>query len=484
MADDEEGKVVKLLPEPQDPLEELGVTGLEHSGGRIHEEFLPQLRGRRAIQVFKEMRDNDATVGAMLFAVEMLIRQVEWRVEPATEQPADQETAEFVDENFEDMSATWDDTMSDILSMLPFGFSVLEEVYKVRLGDSPHPGLDSKFDDGRIGWRKLPIRAQETIERWIFHPESSEVIGLVQVARPNFRPVEIPASRFLLFRPQAHKANPEGRSMLRNAYRSWFFKKRIEEIEGIGIERDLAGLPTALVPPRLLSPNASAGDKSLLASIEQVIRNVRRDQKEGLVFPLARDDNGELTYEFKLLSTGGRRQFDTVRIIDRYDRRIASTMLADFILLGQEGRTGSFALAESKTALFAVAIGAFLDAIAAVFNRFAIPRLLELNAFRGDAPTLVHGDVESIDIDKLGDYVVKLSQAGVLLTDEPTERFLRMQAGLPEPDEQEGELGDIEGRGDRRGREEPLEPEIPEELPDVAPVQTPAPPGGEPPSGT
>ena len=73
MADDD-GKVVKLLPEPEDPLSEIGSTGLEHSGGRIHEEFLPQLRGRRAIQVFKEMRDNDPTVGAMLFAVEMLIR--------------------------------------------------------------------------------------------------------------------------------------------------------------------------------------------------------------------------------------------------------------------------------------------------------------------------------------------------------------------------------------------------------------------------
>ena len=277
----------------------------------------------------------------------------------------------------------------------------------------------------------------------------------------------IPASRFLLFRPQANKANPEGRSSLRNAYRPWFFKKRIEEIEGIGIERDLAGLPTALVPPRLLSPTATASEKSLLREIERVLRNVRRDEKEGLVFPLARDDQGNLTYEFKLLSTGGRRQFDTVRIIDRYDRRIASTMLADFILLGQEGRTGSFALAESKTALFAVAIGAFLDAIAAVFNRFAIPRLLALNSFpdAGGTPKLVHGDVESIDIDKLGDFVTKLAQAGIDLTDPPTERFLRMSAGLPELEEQD-DLGDVEGggRGRRDGRSEPAGLEEPPEV--------------------
>ncbi len=134
MADD--GEVVKLVPsDGGDPMEELGVTGLEESGGRIHEEFLPQLRGRRSIQVFKEMRDNDPTVGAMLFAIEMLIRQVEWRVEPASQQPGDIEVAEFVDSNFEDMAETWDDVLSEILSMLAFGFTVLEEVYKVRAGE-------------------------------------------------------------------------------------------------------------------------------------------------------------------------------------------------------------------------------------------------------------------------------------------------------------------------------------------------------------
>ncbi len=465
----EDGEVIPLRKQDEEPdeLVELGVTGLEQSGGRIHEEFLPRLQGRRGTQVFKEMRDNDPTIGAMLFAIEMLIRQVEWRVEPGEENLPGQEKAEFVDGAIEDMSATWDDTLSDILSMLPFGYSVLEEVYKVRRGDTGDPATTSKFDDGRIGWRKLPIRAQETIDRWIFDHESNDLVGLVQIARPVYRPIAIPASRFLLFRPQAHKANPEGRSMLRNAYRPWFFKKRIEEIEGIGIERDLAGLPTALVPPRLLSPTATANEKSLLREIERVLRNVRRDEKEGLVFPLARDDQGNLTYDFKLLTTGGRRQFDTVRIIDRYDRRIASTMLADFILLGQEGRTGSFALAESKTALFAVAIGAFLDSIAATFNRFGIPRLLALNSFpdAGGTPRLVHGDVESIDIDKLGDYVVKLFQAGIDLSDDATERFLRLSAGLPERELEDG-FGDVEGEGSRRGPELE-EPEVPEPTPEI-----------------
>lgn len=108
-----------------------------------------------------------------------------------------------------------------------------------------------------------------------------------------------------------------------------------------------------------------------------------------------------------------------------------------------------------------------LDAIASVFNRFAIPRLMALNSFpdAGGTPRLVHGDVESIDIDKLGDYVVKLFQAGIDLTDEPTERFLRLSAGLPEREDDGDGIGDVEGGGSRRGPELE-EPEIPEPEPE------------------
>ena len=52
--------------------------------------------------------------------------------------------------------------------------------------------------------------------------------------------------------------------------------------------------------------------------------------------------------------------------------------LAEFIMLGTD-RHGSFSLVESKTDLFAIALGTILDSIEEVFNRFAIPRLWQLN---------------------------------------------------------------------------------------------------------
>lgn len=417
------------------PTEEIGHTGLKVYGGRIDEEFLPQLRGSLAIKTYREMRDNDPVVGAVLFAIEMLMRQVEWRVEPASENPADVQAGEFVDQCLDDMSDTWQDTLSAIMSFLWFGFSVHEEVYKKRAGPSDDPTQASRFSDGRIGWRKLPVRSQETIDRWEFNDESGELEAVIQVAEPDFTPRTIPRQRFLLFRTTSAKANPEGRSVLRNAYRPWYFKRRIEEIEGIGIERDLAGLPCAWVPPELLKTVTSAENRALLDQIKRLVRNIRRDEKEGIVFPLAYNSEGQKIYDLSLLSTGGRRQFDTSQIVTRYDSRIAMTVLADFVLLGHE-KVGSFALASSKTNLFALALGSWLDSITDAFNREAIPRLFALNTFNVvELPQLVHGDIESIDLIELGDFITKLAGAGAsLFPDDGLERFLREQAGLPVAD--------------------------------------------------
>jgi hypothetical protein len=420
----------------QSPFVELGVTGLNTSGGRVWEEFLPQLQGPRANAIWREMSENDATCGAVLRAIEMLIRRVEWRIVPGGEDEAT-EVTDFVESCFKDMSETWPDTLGQILSFVPFGHSVQEEVYKRRLGPSDNPREHSRYDDGRIGWAKLAPRAAETIEEWLWDDEGS-LVGLIQKAPPDYRRRTIPWNRLLLFRTTAHKGNPEGRSVLRTAYRSWHYKKRIEEIEGIGIERDLAGLPVAHVPPELLAADAPAALKAQLTQIALLVRNIRRDQKEGVVFPLSYDDKGNPRFKLELLSTGGRRQFDTTGVITRWDTRIAMSVLADFVLLGHE-KVGSFALASNKTDIFAVALGAMLDTITEVINRYAIPRLLALNPFTFDQPPLLeHGDIETVDLEEIADYVSKLLTAGAIVATPKLERHLLQNAGLPEPDEGEG----------------------------------------------
>jgi hypothetical protein len=430
---------------------EIGTSGLKRSGGIISEEFLPELRGARAMRAFREMRDNSAVVGACLGAIEMLIRQVSWHVEPASQDAEDVKRAEYVETCLHDMSSTWPETLGEILTMLPYGFAFHEVVYKRRLGDQTDPSKRSRYSDGLVGWRKIPLRGQDTLLDWVID-EAGGIQAMRQQAAPDYRVREIPIGKALLFRAKSEKNNPEGRSILRNAWHSWYYAKKIAEIEGIGIERDLAGLPIAYIPAECMLPDATAAQKATKAAVEEIVTNIRRDEQEGVVFPQQYDERGNPRYKLELLTTGGSRQFSTSEIVERYERRIAQSLLADFVLMGHEA-VGSYALSDSKTSLFSVALEGWVDSIEGVFNQHGIPKLVALNGWPTDrCPKLAHGDIQTPNLAALADYISKLQGAGVnLLPDDALEGYLRRVAGLPRRDALR--LGTVPARGSRSARD-------------------------------
>ncbi len=407
---------------------ELGSSGLRRSGGYINEEFLQNLQGVKGFKVYREMRDNDPVIGAMMYAIDKVITRLDWHV-----QGEDERTAVFVQECLDDMSDSWDATLQNILSMLVYGWSFHEIVYKIRGGLTDNPKTHSRYNDNRIGWRKWPVRAQETLQEWMIDSKGG-IQGMQQMDPSGGGLHNMPIEKALLFRTSTSRNNPEGYSLLRNAYRPWFYKRRIEEIEAIGIERDLAGLPMAYVPPEYLSSTATPQQKAVLQSITQIVQNVKRNEQEGIVFPAAYDDNGNRVFDLTLLSAAGGRQFDTGSVIQRYDQRIAMSLLSDFILLGSD-RVGSFALGAAKVDLWTLAVDSIAKSIAEVVNQFAIPRLLRLNAMRTDRmPYLTYGQVSSVELSEVAEYVSKLTTAGVILPDRDLETHLRSLADLPEAD--------------------------------------------------
>lgn len=405
---------------------EIGRVGQRRYGGIFYEEFLSELRGRKGAEVFTEMSNNDETIGAILFAIEMLVRQASWNVEPGGSTAKDREAAEFVKSCMDDMQQTWIDTISEILSFLTYGWSFHEIVYKRRMGRTKDNRTSSKYDDGLIGWMKLPIRSQETLYQWEYDDQDN-LIGMTQMPPPDFGLITIPMNKAMLFRTRSRKDNPEGRSILRTAYRSWYFKRRIQEIEGIGIERDLAGLPVITTPEGIDIWDKDDEDMNAIrAGLEAMVKNIRRDSTEGLVLPFG--------YTFELTSTGGSRQFDTNSIIARYDTKISQTVLADFIQLGHES-VGSFALSSDKTNLFSMAICAFLDIICQTFNSQGIPALIDINGdhFAGvtDYPRLTHGDIEDVDLATMATFIKDMTSIGVIIPDESLEDYVRQLGKLP-----------------------------------------------------
>ena len=410
----------------RDEFIELGSSGLRRSGGTITEEFLANLQGVKGFKVYREMRDNDPVIGAMLYAIDKVITRLEWHVEGD-----DERTAQFVQECLDDMSDSWDATLQNILSMLVYGWSFHEVVYKIRGGLTDDPRTNSRFKDHRIGWRKWPVRAQETLQEWMIDDRGG-IQGMVQIDPSGGGLHRIPIEKALLFRTTTNRNNPEGYSLLRNAYRPWFYKRRIEEIEAVGIERDLAGLPMAFVPPEYLMNTASPAQKAVLNAITDIVQNVKRNEQEGIVFPAAYDEQGNRIFDLQLLSASGGRQFDTGAVIQRYDQRIAMSLLSDFLLLGSD-RVGSFALGTAKIDLWTLAVDSIAKTIAEVVNQYAIPRLLKLNAMRTDTlPYLTYGQVSSVELTEVADYVSKLVGVGAIMPDPSLEEHLRQLGDLPD----------------------------------------------------
>lgn len=429
--------VTKAGPAAKVP-SEIGVTGIRHFGGVLDVEFLAELAGTRGIQVYREMV-TDPVVAGVLMAIDNLIRRVEWTFDPYSDKAEDRKWAEFMQTVIDDMSSSWLDTISSIFSMLAFGWSYHEIVYKKRDGYKatvPDGPASSDHDDGLWGWKKLPIRSQESLLRWNLD-DNGGVRGMYQMVPPGVGGEsirEIPIQNAALFRTSTYNESPEGRSLLRAAYRPWYFKRRLEEYEAIGIERDLAGLPHFKVPSRIMTSDATAPEKALYQLAKDLVTNVKRNHQEGLVTPSDHDPEGNLQYEFTLLSSGGARTLDIDKAITRKNQEIAICCLADWLLLGHDA-VGSKALGSSKIDVMMVALETWTRAAADVVNAHAIPRLMVVNgADPQRSPNLRPGSVTQVE---MGEFVTAVRTAvdgGFLHPDADLEDYAREVLGVPPRD--------------------------------------------------
>lgn len=417
-------------------LVEMGRTGLTRFGGYISEEWLPELQGRKGAEVYKRMADSDAIIGGYLFAIKEIAKSVPWFAVPANSSEEGQEDAKYVESCIYDMSTPWPSTLDEILSMLTFGWGYFEKVFKIRRGPrQKDPRFHSQYNDGHIGWAKWAPRAQESLNEWIYDEDTDTLIGMSQIPAPDYQERRIPLSKALHFVTTSSKGNPEGRSTLRNARRSCYMKTNIEDLEGIGIERDLAGYPTLYIPLEVFEQKTDSA-AAAYNDFMDVISNIRRDEAEGILLPAVFDANGNRLYEFKLLSSSGTRQFDTSRVINRYDTRIALTVMADFLLLGQQ-KQGSYALSDTKSKMFYQSLMSLLDNIAETINTQAVPELFELNGWeRDELPYLAHGKAEPVNLEALANFLERLTNMGMVL-DDRLENHLRGIADLPLRDTQQ-----------------------------------------------
>ena len=431
---------------------ELGGTGVTRFGrgsGRfgesVAEEKLRQLQGKQGREMYRQMRLNHPVCAAVLYALGWALRAVTYKPVGAADGGLDEQAADFIAESMTDMSTSWSDTMSLIVDpMLEQGFSLTEIVYKKRLGQNPprYSGLPegqdapkSQYRDGLIGWRKWPPRPATTLQdggEWLFD-ETGGIKGIWQEPlAPSFTPTFIPIERLLHFRTTIAPANsPEALSILRAMYFPFYFATQIAEIEAIGIERDLAGLPVAYMGKGAsLNPNDDNSDYSLL---KRITTNIRTDSMAGVVMPGPKMGSDGQGFLLELLSSSGK-AFDTDKVLNRYHKLMTLSALSQFIFLGMEN-VGTQSLGTVQAGFFNMALNGWADNIADVMTRHAIPRLLALNpkfAALEELPRMEHSDAGVPDLTALANFINAAVGQQVITPDENLEIFLRETAGLPE----------------------------------------------------
>jgi len=229
---------------------ETSTVGLKVSNDRIYEEMKSELRWPQVITTYKQM-GYDATIASAIGLFEMMIARVDWDVEAPLDATEEQKKkAKFIAQCKDDMEHTWMNFIQEVSSYLTYGFSVHEKVYRRRLKAD-----GSKYDDGLIGWKKLPVRSQDTIEKFLFSNDGRDVVGVQQDLSASYdlnrfrnilassNKIEIPRKKFMLFRTNPKRNNPEGNSPLKKCYFAWKYRSTIEEQEAIGISRDMVGMP-------------------------------------------------------------------------------------------------------------------------------------------------------------------------------------------------------------------------------------------------
>ena len=404
----------------------LGVAGDNTHNGQIRaDEFLPELRGKKAIRKYREMRDNDSTVGAVMYSVEQILRDVELDVKPANDSAEAQSEAEFVKSVLDDMDHTLDDHIAEAIGYLSYGFGWFEVVYKRRVGPTERLAKKhSKFTDGRIGVRKIASRAPWTINKFDVDQKTGDVLGIEQEVGFMGGKNYIPTNKSLYYRTTSLNGDPSGRSILRNAYTSYEYLNNLQAIEAIAVERELAGIPVARIPAEYLSGDASAAQSGFVQNLQQILRDVKFNEQGYIILPSDTypDKDGAPTnvrlVDIELMASNGKRNIDINPIISRYQHDIARSVLSEFLLLGTSG--GSYALSKSKTDLFLRALESYIQAIVDVLNKQLVERLWQLNGLNYDLmPTIVAGDVAPHDLREIASFLRNLNGAGIDVSSHP-----------------------------------------------------------------
>lgn len=396
------------------PTAAIGYTQAPHYNWWLYEnETTPELQWPQSIYVYDQMRRTDAQVASVLRAVTLPVRRTPWRIDPNGARP---EVVQFVADDLglpvageHDVRPplrsknrfSWPEHLRLALTMLPFGHSYFEQLYRVNA------------DGTEAHLAKLEFRPQTTIER-IDVATDGGLIAIKQYWTARDRvPQPIPVDRLVGYVHEREGGNWLGTSILRNCYKNWLLKDRLLRVQAQTIERNGMGIPDY---------EAAETETSLAAGLA-LTTTLKAGEASGVSRP-----NGS---KLRLMGVEGTLP-DADKPIRYHDEQIARAVLAHFLNLGTE--TGSWALGSTFADFFTLSLQTLAQMIASTATQHIIEDLVDVNWGPDEpAPKLCFDEIGSRQ-QATAESLKALVDAGIIHPDEPLEGATRQFYGLPPAD--------------------------------------------------
>jgi hypothetical protein len=381
-------------------VKEFGYTSMSPFTAWTRDERVSELREKTGIRTYYDMKRADGTVRGGLRLVKTPVMGARWFVESASDSVLDKNIAEFVEDNlFNRLNVPWSRVIEDALLMCEYGHFPLEKVYTEI---SP---------DGKLRLAKLAPRHPLDIREWVYDINGGPN-GIVMEATETtgWEPKFIPIEKLIVFVLEEEAGDMRGISLLRSAFKHYFYKDTLYKIDAIQKERHGIGVPIIKLPLGF-----SDEDKR---TAEDLGRNLRTNERAHIVAP------ENWTIEFAKLEG---QPVDCLPSIKHHDDRIMTNILAPFY--------DDSNAKEDTMSMFFKATRYIAGTITETVNHFVIPDLVKYNFSRGGLPKLRARRIgEWEDLRTMSFAFRNFVGSDAIRPDDELEEFIRREMDLPAPD--------------------------------------------------
>lgn len=431
---------------------ELGNIGVDINYRSLMRYMNRDLSFPYCMKTYDEMA-RSSVIASTLAAVNTIASQVDFYIESYDETDTHRNRAQFLEEAlFKDMEYPFNQVVRDALTDVKYGFSVLEKVYRFRRKED-----GSKFNDGRIGIKYLPLRDQRSIAQFKYDDSNRYLTKVIQdrvgVKNAQSSQVEIDPNRVLIFRVNPTTNAPYGNAPLADAYRSWKILEKLKDIETTSTNRNLNGIPLLKVPSELMDADSDdPEEKAKIASMRGNMSRVSTGEQSYVILPsdkYTQDDGGGNQYDFTVVTGSSSHLTALNQTINRYNSEVFQAMCADILIMDNGQGGGSTSLTANKQTMLYMFVQARLLEFIDVINNDLIPDLWRANLWdMTKCPKLKFKRVEKISVAELAKAIQQLAATNTFPITVENTNYISELFGFPtrlDPTTTRDELVDILG---------------------------------------